>query len=220
VPNRAAAEEIHRAALAHQLDRLLPRIGHSDSFNRDIDAAVLRRQRARLADGLANVGRLHHMRRAQLPRRFHLAVVLHNGNHFAAGQRGHMQNHQPQRAAADHRHRISGARARILKSMHRAGQRLGQRSVLQRHVVGNMERVLFHNPRRNADELGVGAVVEQQVVAEVFLAALTKKHCPQGAEFSATTRSPGKAGDALARLNNRPASSCPNSAGGTIMRAW
>jgi hypothetical protein len=44
--------------------------------------------------------------------------------------------------------------------MHRTRQRLGQRSVLKRYVVGNMERILGHDPRRNADELGVSSVVK------------------------------------------------------------
>jgi hypothetical protein len=37
----AAAEEVDRAALAHQFDRLLPGLGHADGLNGDIDAAIL-----------------------------------------------------------------------------------------------------------------------------------------------------------------------------------
>ena len=66
VPSRATAKEIHRAAFADQLDGLLPGFRHSHGLNGDVHAAILRRKRARLADGGANVGRLHHMRRAQL----------------------------------------------------------------------------------------------------------------------------------------------------------
>ncbi len=64
-----------------------------------------------------------------------------------------------------------GCGMRIFKAVHGAGQRLSQRSVLQRNVVENMEGILGHDAGRDADELGIGAVVEEQVVAEVFLAA-------------------------------------------------
>ncbi len=150
-----------------------------------------------------------------------LAVVLHDGDGLVAGQRGHVQNHQPQRAAADDGHGIAWARMRIFKPMHRAGQRLGERRVLQRHMFRHMERVLGHDARGNADELGIGAVVEEQIVAEIFLAASAEVTLAAGAELSATTRSPGaKSVTPSPASTTVPASSWPNSAGGTIMRAW
>ena len=170
----ASAKEIHCTALAHQFDRLLPRLRHADRLNCDIHAAVLRRESACFANGGADRCRLHHMRRAQLARRLCLAVVLHNGDGLAAGQRGHVQNHQPQGSAANHGHRIAGARARVLEAMHRTGQRLGQRRVLQRDVIRYMERILCRDARRNADELGVSAVIEEQIVAEILLRASAK----------------------------------------------
>ena len=77
------------------------------------------------------------MRRAQLPRRFHLAIMLDDRDHFASRQGSDVQNHQSQRTAADDCDRIAGTRPRILKAMHRAGQRLGQRRVFQRNMIGN-----------------------------------------------------------------------------------
>src|SRR5580692_6630224 len=50
----AAAEEVDRAAFAHQLHCFLPRLRHADSLDSDIDAAVFRREGARLEDGFAN----------------------------------------------------------------------------------------------------------------------------------------------------------------------
>ena len=44
----------------------------------------------------------------KLPRRFHLAIVLHNRNRFASRQRRHVQHHQAQRPAANDRHRSPG----------------------------------------------------------------------------------------------------------------
>ena len=67
-----------------------------------------------------------------------------------------------------------GCGSRIFKAMHGAGQRLSQRGVLQRNVIGNVQGVLGDDARRNADELSIGAVVEEQVVAEVFLPTLAE----------------------------------------------
>ena len=187
--------------LRTSLHRLLPGFGNAHRFNGDVDAAILRRERARLADGLANARGLHHVRRAQLARRFHLAVVLDDGDHFAAGQRGDVQNHQAQRAAADDRDGVAGMRPRIFKSVHGAGQRLGQRRVFQRNVVGNMQRVLGDDARRNANELGIGAVVEEQIVAEIFLAALAEVALAAG---RGVERDDAVAGSEIRRLPRRP----------------
>ena len=90
----AAAEEVDRAAFAHQFHCFLPCLGHADGFNGDIDAPILRRERARLADGFANVAGLHDVGGAQLARCFHLAVVLDDGDGFVSCQRRDVQNHQ------------------------------------------------------------------------------------------------------------------------------
>ena len=117
---------------------------------------------------------------AELARGFNLPIVLDDGDDFAAVQRGHVKNHQSQRAAADHGHSVAGMRATVLKAMHRAGQRLGQRRVLQRHVLRHKQRILGHNARRNADELRISAVVEEQIVAQVLLAMRAEITLPAG----------------------------------------
>ena len=58
--------------------------------------------------------------------------------------------------------------------MHGAGQRLSERGVLERNVIGNVQRVFGDDAGRDADELGVRAVVEEQVVAEIFLPMLAE----------------------------------------------
>ncbi len=100
--------------------------------------------------------------------------MLDDRNRFTSRQRGHMQDHQPQRAAADDRNDVAGARTRIFKAMYRAGQRLSQRCMLQRYMIGNMQRVLGDDARRDANEFRISAVVEEQIVAKVFLTALAK----------------------------------------------
>ncbi len=80
---RASAKKIYRAAFADEFDSLLPGLRHADSFDSNIDAAIFRGQSARIRDGLANAGGLHHVRGAQLASRFNLAVVLDDGDDFA-----------------------------------------------------------------------------------------------------------------------------------------
>ena len=120
---------------------------------------------------LLNTGGLDHVGRAQLPRRLDLAVVLDDGDDLAAGKARDVKNHQPQRAAANDGHSVAGMRSGIFKAVDRAGQRLGQSRVFQGDVVGNVEGILGYDASRNADEFGISAVVEEQIVAEVFLAA-------------------------------------------------
>ena len=128
--------------LRTSLDGLLPCFRHTDCLNGNVDAAIFGRKCARFADGLANGGGLHDVRGAKLARRFNLAVVLDDRDRFAASQRGDVENHQPQRPAADDGDGVAGARMRVFKAVHGAGQRLGERCVLQRHVIGNDEGIL------------------------------------------------------------------------------
>ncbi len=167
----AAAEEIHRAAFAHQFHRLLPRLRHAHGLDGDIHAAIVGRERARFLDGFTDGRVLHHVRRAQLPRGLRLAVVPHQRDGLVSRQCGHVQNHQSQRPAPDDGNKIAPARLGILESMHRAGQRLGKRRVFQRHILRHANRVHGHDALGNADELCVRAVVEEQIVAEILLAA-------------------------------------------------
>src|SRR5580658_2116552 len=168
---RASAKEVYRSTFPHQLHRFLPGFGYADGLDGDIYSLMLRRECARLPNRLAHARGLHYVSRAQLPRRFHLAVVLDDGDGFKAGERGNMQNHQTQRTPADHGNDIAGARIRIFKAMHRAGQRLGEGGVFERDVIWNVQGVRGNNSGGDADELGVGAVVEQKIVTEVLLRA-------------------------------------------------
>ena len=143
------------------------------------------------------------MGRSQLARSLHLPVVFDDGDHVAASQRGYMKNHQSQRAAADNGHRVAGMRVRVFKAMHRACQRLSERRVLQRHVVWDVKGILGHDASRNANELGVGAVVEEQIVAEVLLAASAEIALTAGGGIERDYAVAGnKARDSLAGLDN------------------
>ncbi len=135
---------------------------------------LFRRESAGFADGFANAAGLNDVSGAELARGFNLAVVLDDGDDFATGERGDVEHHEAERAAADDGDGVAGMGAGIFESMDGAGERLSERGVLQRNVVGNVKRVLGDDARGDADELSVGAVVEEQIVAEILLAVLAE----------------------------------------------
>ncbi len=82
-----------------------------------------------------------------------------------------MHEHEADRPCADHHDAVSSLGPRLLQAAHYAGQRFGQRRMLQGQTLRDNERVLGHDAGRDADVLGVSAVVEEQVLAQVFLFA-------------------------------------------------
>ncbi len=64
-------------------------------------------------------------------------------------------------------------RARIETAQY-AGQRLRERGVLVSDVIFQKVQIPAHDALRNANIFGVGAVVEQQIGAEIFLVTLAK----------------------------------------------
>src|SRR5947207_9687057 len=65
-------------------------------------------------------------------------------------------------------------RVGIEKAMDGASQGFSECGVLQGNVAGNNERVLGNDAGRDADELCICAVVEEQVVAEILLTTLAE----------------------------------------------
>ena len=125
---------------------------------------------------------------AQCGRAIQLRLPAADRDHAAAVELGQFDEHQSDRTQADNRHRVAGARSRFLQAAHHARQRFDQRRVLIAHFVGNQVGIALHDAGRNANVLGVGAVVEQQVLAEILEAPVAEETLPQGAEFAATTR--------------------------------
>ena len=54
-----------------------------------------------------------------------------------------------------------------MQTAENAGQRLGHRGILEAHIRRHNEHIGFHNAPRNPDVLGVSAIIEQQIFAEV-----------------------------------------------------
>ena len=51
-----------------------------------------------------------------------------------------------------------------------AGQRFDHGRIAERNIIGNFEQILFNDAGRNANVLGICAVIEEQIFAEILLA--------------------------------------------------
>ena len=118
--------------------------------------------------------------RAQSRRAIQLRLPAAHRDHAAAVKLRQFHEHQADGAETDNRHRIARARSRFLKTAHHACQRFHQRRVLIAHLFGNQVGVALHDAGRNADVLGVGAVVEKQVLAEILQAPLAEETLAAG----------------------------------------
>ncbi len=54
-----------------------------------------------------------------------------------------------------------------MQAAQNTGQRLGHRGILEAHMGRHDKHIGFHDAPRNPDVLGIGAIIEQQIFAEV-----------------------------------------------------
>jgi hypothetical protein len=99
-----------------------------------------------------------------------LRLAPPDGDHArAVNNFSQAHEHHSDGAQADHRQRVARAQGAVFQSVQHAGQRFGQRRVLITHMALDHVQVLLNNALRNADVLGVSAVVEHQILTQVFL---------------------------------------------------
>jgi hypothetical protein len=113
---------------------------------------------------------LDYMLRPEMTSNLNLSVMLNDRDHLGTQQSRGVNEQEPNRPRPDNCDRVSSGNARLFDSKHDAGQRLRERSVLKRNLIGHIERVLCHDAGWNAKELGVRSVVEEQVFTKVLLA--------------------------------------------------
>jgi hypothetical protein len=114
-----------------------------------------------------------------------------------------MDHHEAQGAASYYRDCVFRMRVGIEKSMDGASERFSECGVLERNVVRDDERVLGDDAGGDADELGISAVVEEQVVAEILLPALAEIALAAGRRIeSDNATAVEKALDSLPRLDD------------------
>ncbi len=100
---------------------------------------------------------------------FHLAVALDHGNHVAADGAGDLHEHQSNGAAAEDGDGVADLDSGFMQAAQNAGQRLGHGGIFEADAGRDDQHVGFNDALRHADVFGVGAVVEEQIFAEILL---------------------------------------------------
>jgi hypothetical protein len=93
------------------------------------------------------------------------------GNHPYAAPRQHAHIFQSDRPATNDRSGITGTNFHLVDAPQHASQRLHKSRAMVVNGVRDFQHVLAHNSSRYAHVLRVRAVVEQQIVAKILLAA-------------------------------------------------
>ena len=165
---RATAEQVHRGAAAGHLHRPLPGERRADRFDYRVGPAATLGELADQRDGIRMIVHVERGPGAHVRGRLHLALALADGDDAHATHREHPDEHQADWPAADHDGSVTGQRADFVDAAQDAGERLDQGGIGEGNVAGDLEHVFADDPAGDAHELGVGAVVEQQVLAEVL----------------------------------------------------
>jgi len=82
-----------------------------------------------------------------------------------------VHEHEADGAASDDDDGVSGLSVRFFETANDACQGLSESGVFEGDVGGHEQRVLLDDARGDGDEFGVGSVVEEEVVAQILLAA-------------------------------------------------
>jgi hypothetical protein len=83
--------------------------------------------------------------------------------------------HQTNRACTDNEDAITGGQPGVFNALNNAGQRLSESSVAERGIRLEPEHVLLGDSGGDNNGLGIGAVQEEEVVAEILLLMLAKE---------------------------------------------
>src|SRR5579871_6406352 len=168
---RWPAKEIHQSALAYHGDRLIPSRRRRYCFHDDICPSTFWSQRADLFDDIPAGPSRNDLGCTEKSRRCDLLFSFDHSHHAHAFKVSQMNKHQSDGPGADNHHRVSGPDLRFTETMHNAGERFSQRSMLEGEFFRNKERVLLDDARRDSEVLSVGPVVEEQIVTEILLPA-------------------------------------------------
>ena len=131
--------------------------------------------------------------RAHLPSPLQTLDPAPHGDHVGSPSPSEGDEHETDRSHPDDRDRLAGGDAALLDSPYDARQGLGDGGLPEAEALGQAKQVAAGDPRRDADELGVGAVPEHEVVAE--------RLAPLEAVLAVAARSRVRGDDGRARLD-------------------
>ena len=170
------AKEVHRAALPDEPHRRFPGLRLANGLNNHVEDRARRdggRQPALLA-------RIQDQFRPEALGRLESLFAPARHRHVAAQVPGQRDKHKANRAGTNDQHALPGAQLDVFDPLHHASQGLDQRRVTKSGLRLEPQQVLLHEPRRDNNRLGVGAVQEQQIVAQVFLVVEAVEAFPAG----------------------------------------
>jgi len=168
-PAGAAAEEIDGTAGANGLDGHLPCGGRADGFDDGIGAEAARRE---LADGADRVGFIEYVESgsgAEALCGIELRLALAEGYDSNATAGEDMDELEADGAAADNDGSIAGRDVDFVDAAEDTGERLNHCGFFEANMLGNFEQVLANDAVGDTNKFGVGAVIEQQILAETGL---------------------------------------------------
>jgi hypothetical protein len=171
-----AAEEVDGATLADDVDGPLPGLWSSDRFDDLVGAALAGGERANRGDTgcgvrAVDVGEMKDLLRPEEPSGSDLIRAFDHGDDMDTRELRGVHEHEAYGAGTENDHGVSRTGGSLLKAAYNAGERLSERGVFEGDVVWDVEGVLLNDARGDADVLGVGAVVEEEIFAEVLLVA-------------------------------------------------
>jgi hypothetical protein len=82
-----------------------------------------------------------------------------------------MHKHQSNGTGADDHHGVAGSSCCLFEATDDTGERLRQGSILQGNPIWDQQGILLNDTCRNTNVLGVGAIVEEKIFAEILLTA-------------------------------------------------
>src|SRR4029077_17062637 len=106
---------------------------------------------------------------AHLAGGFDLSIAFHDRDNVAADGAGDLDEHQPNRPAAEDGDGVADLNSSFVQAAQHARQRFSHRSIFKADVGRNDQHIRFNNAARHTNVLRIGTVVEEEVFAEVFL---------------------------------------------------
>ena len=171
---RTAAEEIHRAALAHEMHGGFPNHRLADRLNDRVEMRlgsfaqpVVTRP---LPSPMSTTSSAPSRRAASKRGARRPATVTWQPSFLASAA-----NIKPIGPAPMTRTFWPDAQLEVLDALDDTGQRFGERGIAEIGLRLEAQQVFLDEPRGNGDGFGVGAVEEQQIFAQIFLAGAAMK---------------------------------------------
>ena len=171
---RAAAEQVDRPAAPNHSHGLLPGFRSAHRLDYDVGAAPSIRDSAHLLHNV-QMSRIENVIRPHPLAHDQLLFSFSDGDHGCAQLFQHPHKHEADRTHTDYHYCVAFGYGRLLYCPENAGQRLHERRLAKAEVVRQDEKVLTDDSFGDLYVLGVGAVEELKVLAQIRQVSFAEK---------------------------------------------